>query len=139
MTVIFEILALDHVVLRVRDRDRMTQFYCDVLGCTVEKVQDDFGLTQLRAGSALIDLLQPRENSTAEWGAGANMDHFCLTIMPFDGAALAAHLRGHGIEPGAPARRYGATGYGPSIYLTDPEGNEVELKGTVEESRPETP
>ncbi|TCG02698.1 VOC family virulence protein, partial [Paraburkholderia steynii] len=36
----------------------MTRFYCDVLGCSVEKQQTDLGLTQLRAGRSLIDLLE---------------------------------------------------------------------------------
>ena len=33
------------------------------------------------------------------------------------------------IEAGAVESRYGAEGEGPSLYLQDPEGNEVELKG----------
>ena len=53
----FAILGLDHVVLRVHDLQRMVRFYCDVLGCTVERVQDQLGLTQLRAGESLIDLV----------------------------------------------------------------------------------
>ena len=47
---------LDHVVLRVTDLRAMMAFYTDVLGCSVEKVQEALGLYQLRAGSALIDL-----------------------------------------------------------------------------------
>jgi len=141
MTIPFEILALDHVVLRVSDPEGMTRFYCDVLGCTVEKVQENIGLIQLRAGSALIDLLHPPGGpDAAEHADGApNMDHFCLTVAPFDGAALAAHLRAHRVEPGEVARRFGATGYGPSIYLADPEGNMVELKGAADDDAPDSP
>jgi glyoxylase I family protein len=140
MTVPFTIQALDHVVLRVADPDGMTRFYCDVLGCTVEKIQEKIGLIQLRAGSALIDLLHPGDDpNTAERRETPNMDHFCLTVEPFDGTALAAHLRAHGVEPGEPARRYGATGYGLSIYLSDPEGNMVELKGPQEDNLSESP
>jgi len=140
MTVPFEILDLDHVVLHVSDPDRMTRFYCEVLGCTVEKVQENIGLIQLRAGSALIDLLHPTQApDTTDRVGGQNMDHFCLAVAPFEGPALADHLRAHGVEPGEIARRYGATGYGPSIYLSDPEGNMVELKGLQDEDLPESP
>ena len=53
----FQIKHLDHLVLRVTDLKATMSFYIDVLGCSVEKVQDDLGLYQLRAGTALIDLV----------------------------------------------------------------------------------
>jgi catechol 2,3-dioxygenase-like lactoylglutathione lyase family enzyme len=131
---VFSILGLDHVVLRARDVAAMSRFYCDVLGCSVEKLQPAIGLTQLRAGRTLIDLVDVagplgREGGAAAGREGRNMDHFCLRIEPFDGPAIVAHLRGHGIAPGEVVQRYGAEGDGPSIYLQDPEGNTVELKG----------
>lgn len=126
--------GLDHVVLRVRDVARMQRFYCEVLGCSVEKVQAAIGLTQLRAGRSLIDLVDVAGKLGQAGGAppgaeGRNMDHFCLRVERLDGAALAAHLRAHGVRPGEIVERYGAEGDGPSMYLTDPEGNVVELKG----------
>ena len=57
------------------------------------------------------------------------MDHLCLRVQPFDGAAIAEHLRAHGVAPGDVVSRYGAEGEGPSMYISDPEGNVVELKG----------
>ncbi|AOJ11703.1 VOC family protein [Burkholderia mayonis] len=136
----FHIHEIDHVVLRVADAAAMTRFYCDVLGCHVEKEQRDLGLVQLRAGRSLIDLLTvgasiDRPDSGAP-GKGRNMDHLCLRIEPFDAAALHAHLAAHGTRQGDEARRYGADGYGPSIYLFDPEGNMVELKGPPEAVAP---
>jgi glyoxylase I family protein len=130
----FAIDTIDHVVLRVRDLARMQRFYCEALGCTVEKVQAAIGLTQLRAGGALIDLVDVAGKLGREGGAppgreGRNMDHLCLRVAPFDAAAISAHLRANGAEPGEAVERYGAEGYGPSIYLSDPEGNVVELKG----------
>lgn len=134
MTRAIAIQGLDHVVLRVVDEARMLHFYVDVLGCPLEKRQDDIGLVQLRAGSALIDLVPidgelGRAGGAAPGREGRNLDHFCLAVEPFDEAAIRAHLRAHGIEAGPTAPRYGAQGEGPSMYLTDPEGNVVELKG----------
>jgi glyoxylase I family protein len=135
----FHIREIDHVVIRAADLDVMTRFYRDVLGCSVEKEQADLGLTQLRAGRSLIDLLKvggkiDRPESGVP-GTGRNMDHLCLRIEPFDVDALKLHLNAHGAGPGEQALRYGADGYGPSLYLFDPEGNMVELKGPPEAAR----
>jgi glyoxylase I family protein len=128
---------IDHVVLRVRDMERVQEFYVETLGCTVEKVQAAIGLVQLRAGASLIDLVDVagelgRAGGAAAGREGRNMDHFCVRVEPFDATAIAAHLRNHGVDPGEAVRRYGAEGYGPSIYILDPEGNTVELKGPPE-------
>jgi glyoxylase I family protein len=133
----FAISGLDHIVIRARDVPAMVAFYRDVLGCPVEKVQEDFGLTQLRAGASLIDIVDVdgklgKMGGAAPGGEAHNMDHFCLSIRPWDEAALLAHLKAHGVAAGEVGRRYGADGYGPSIYLKDPEGNSVELKGPGE-------
>jgi glyoxylase I family protein len=125
---------LDHIVLRVVDLDKMMRFYTEVMGCTVEKVQADLGLYQLRAGTALIDLVPVNEALGLKGGAapgaeGRNLDHFCVRVEPFDADAIIAHLRAHGAAPAPVASRYGAEGQGPSIYVDDPEGNVVELKG----------
>ncbi len=128
------LLDLDHVVLRVSDLERARTFYCDVLGATVERWQQGPGLLQLRAGRAIIDLVPldgalGREGGDPPGPVGRNMHHFCLRLATFDGTALAAHLRAHGVAPGEIAERYGADGLGPSLYVTDPDGNLVELKG----------
>ena len=130
----FTILGLDHVVLRVRDVAALERFYGEVIGCSLERRQPALGLVQLRAGRALIDLVDVagkigREGGDPPGREGRNMEHFCLRIEPFDAAALAAHLRRNGVEPGEVAPRFGADGEGPSLYLLDPEGNRVELKG----------
>lgn len=125
---------IDHVVLRVVDAERMLHFYRDVLACTVERRRDDIGLIQLRAGRSMIDLVPVdgqlgRAGGAAPGREGRNLDHFCLRVEPFDEAGIRAHLASHGVQPGNVESRYGAEGMGPSIYLTDPEGNVVELKG----------
>lgn len=122
----FEILGLDHVVLRVADMDRMLRFYREVLGCDEERRVDAIGLVQLRAGRSLIDLIQEKVGRSQP---GRNMDHFALRIEPFDEGVLRADLEGHGVPVGAVESRYGADGQGPSLYIEDPEGNTVELKG----------
>ena len=134
MAVPFSVRDLDHVVLRIRDLERSLAFYRDVLGCPVEKRQEDLGLIQLRAGRSLIDLV-PLDGKLGRAGGagpaheGRNVDHICLRVEPFDGVAIAAHLKAHGIEAGPVESRYGAEGQGPSMYVTDPDGNVVELKG----------
>ena len=130
----FAVRELDHVVLRIRDLDRSLAFYVGVLGCPVEKRQERIGLVQLRAGRSLIDLVPLEGPLGAAGGAGPgkegrNVDHLCLRIEPFDAKAIAAHLRANGIEPGKVESRYGAEGEGPSMYIDDPDGNVVELKG----------
>jgi catechol 2,3-dioxygenase-like lactoylglutathione lyase family enzyme len=120
------IAGLDHVVLRVASLERAVEFYRTVLGCRVERELQQPRLVQLRAGASLVDLVPAAP--VAERGAG-NMDHFALRLDAFDAAALQAHLRRHGVDPGEVHERYGAAGYGPSLYFTDPDGNTVELKG----------
>jgi catechol 2,3-dioxygenase-like lactoylglutathione lyase family enzyme len=132
-----KILGLDHIVLRVRDMERMVAFWRDALGCTVEKVQAELGLVHIRAGTALIDLVDVagklgREGGRAPEAEGRNLDHFCLRVEPFDPAAIRARLTSQGVAVDAPKRRFGAEGYGDSIYLSDPEGNRIELKGASE-------
>lgn len=122
----FQLQQLDHVVLRVKDLGRMRDFYCQALGCHLEKIQADIGLWQLRAGSALIDLLLDEEPTPS---SGVNMDHFCLRIDPFDEALIRRHLASLDVAIGTFGNRGGAEGIGPSLYLYDPEGNKVELKG----------
>ncbi len=133
MTVI-RLREIDHLVLRVRDLPRMLDFYVGVLGCAVERRLDDIGLVQLRAGRSLIDLVPVdselgRAGGAAPGAEGRNLDHFCLRVEAFDEAALREHLRLHGIAMASARQRYGAEGMGPSVYVDDPEGNVVELKG----------
>ena len=127
---------IDHIVLRVINLDAMSTFYCTVLGCTVERRQDHIGLLQLRAGNSLVDLVPVDGVLGLKGGAapgheGRNLDHVCFRVDPFDAVAIGRHLAQHGVEAGQIESRYGAEGQGPSIYLQDPEGNTVELKGPV--------
>jgi len=129
-----QIREIDHLVLRVVDLDAMLRFYCEALGCKVERRQDQIGLVQLRAGRSMLDLVPVEGTPGKPQGAkpgrvGRNLDHFCLRVEPFDEAAIRRELGARGIDVGPLASRFGAEGEGPSIYVTDPEGNVVELKG----------
>ena len=128
------IREIDHVVLRVVDLGKMLHFYRDALGCNVERRQEELGLIQLRAGSSLIDLVPVdgklgRAGGAAAGPQGRNMDHFCLRVEPFDEVAIRSQLEKYGYSAGPVERRYGAEGEGPSLYVSDPEGNVVEFKG----------
>jgi len=128
------VTGIDHVVIRVNNLESMTDWYRDVLGLNLERGPGKLGLAQLRAGRSLLDLVDAGGELGRQGGAppdhsAPNMDHVCFQLEPFDADAIQAQLRKHGVEFGDTAERYGASGKGPSIYLTDPEGNTLELKG----------
>ncbi len=129
--------GIDHLVLRTASHDELIAFYCDVIGMRVERRLDDIGLIQLRAGRSLLDIVPVdselgRSGGAAPGAEGRNLDHFCLRVDPFDEDAIRAHLEEHGIDAGPAKQRYGAEGTGPSIYVRDPDGNTVELKGPAD-------
>ena len=129
-----DVKGIDHVVIRVDDLEQMIGFYTRVLGCELERGPGDMRLAQLRAGSALIDLVDAngpigKESGRSPDRNAPNMDHLCLRIDPWDADAVSAHLQAHDVAPGEVMTRYGADGNGPSMYITDPEGNTIELKG----------
>lgn len=128
------IRGIDHVVFRVRDLDRALAFYRDVLGCSLEREQASLGLWQLRAGNALIDLVPVdgplgRVGGAAPAQEGRNVDHVCLALDDWDEARIRRHLASHGVRTEPATTRFGAEGAGPSLYLTDPDGNTLELRG----------
>ena len=128
------IRGLDHVVLRTANLEAMLAFYTDVLGCPEERRAASLGLVQLRAGAHLIDLVDVTAplglvGGAAPGAEGRNMDHFCVQLADFDEAGIRAHLAAHGVDAGDVEERYGAEGSGSSLYIQDPDGNVVELKG----------
>lgn len=121
------IKGIDHIVLRTANTKGMLHFYCDILGCQIENEQPDLGLTQLRVGNNIIDLV---EVATGAHRDHVNMDHFCLRVLNFDDKILKHYFDKHQIETYRYGHRYGAEGYGFSFYLRDPDNNEIELKAT---------
>ncbi|MDB5435346.1 MAG: lactoylglutathione lyase [Phenylobacterium sp.] len=126
--------GFDHIVLRIRDKAAMLGFYEGVLGLSVDRDRPELGLTHIRAGRQMIDLVTldgplGKLGGAAPGPAGRNLDHFALQVRPFDELAIRAHLAAHGVEVVEEGQRYGADGNGFSLYVRDPEGNTVELKG----------
>lgn len=128
------IRGIDHLVLRVVDLEAMIRFYTQALGCSVERERPDLGLVHLRAGRSQIDLITVagelgRKGGAAPGREGRNLDHVCLRVEAFDLEEIRRQLAPFGVEPSEMKPRFGADGEGPSVYLTDPEGNVIELKG----------
>jgi len=131
---VLKIRAIDHIVLRTENPQALVDFYQDVLSCTVERqLSPEVGLIQLRAGASLIDIVA-LDSKLGRAGGGppdpqaGNLDHFCLQIEDMDEEGLSAWLESHNINAGNFERRYGAEGFGNSVYISDPDGNTVELK-----------
>lgn len=129
----FALEGLDHVVLLVDDMVAARTFYTEVIGCTVDNALPQYGMLQLRAGAALIDLVA-YASAEGAWAkpdvaGGRNMDHVALATGPWDPDALRAHLAANDVEIVEEGIRYGARGDGYSIYVRDPAGNTIELKG----------
>ncbi len=133
-----EVKGLDHVVFRTSKIDQMRHFYCEILGCTVERERlAELGLLQLRAGNALIDLVTVdgklgRLGGPAPSAEGRSVDHVCLQIATTDQQTLIEYLNSHGIRCSEFEPRYGAQGFGPSTYIKDPQGNTIELKPEID-------
>lgn len=137
MTHPYQIIGIDHVVIRARNVEIMLDFYMRVIGCSVEKSLENLGLYQLRAGRSLIDLVDALGELEQKGGAvpdneGHNMDHLCLRVDPWIIDDIQNHFKSCGVETGPVEKRNGAEGEGPSLYFHDPEGNVIEFKGPAD-------
>ena len=132
-----QIKCIDHIVLLVSDVKRSMSFYCDALGCSVDRERPDLGLYHLRAGTAFIDLVDingklGNQSYGSPKAEGCNVDHFALRIEPFVDQDISSHLAIFDVKVGEVVQRYGADGDGPSIYISDPDNNTIELKGPTQ-------
>jgi glyoxylase I family protein len=129
----FALEGIDHVLLLISGMDEAVQFYSDVLGCGIEAELPEFAMVQLRAGAALIDLVDVSAGG-GKWAlpkitGGRNLDHLCIAIAKCDEQRLRGHLANHGVEVIEEGMHKGARGDSLSIYFKDPSGNTIELKG----------
>ena len=132
----FSLVGIDHVVFYVDDLDRAVSWYRDVLGCPVDYEYPALGMVQVWAGASLIVLWDTTHPGAAhavpEISGGRNVDHLCLALSPFDPAKMRAHLAAHGVEIIEEAHQGGARGVAFTLYVRDPFGNKLELKGPAE-------
>lgn len=133
-TAALRVTALDHFVLRVRDLDRSIGFYRDVLGLPIECLDEYRAGTRpfvsARVGGQLIDLV-PDSSYDAESGLrSGGFLHLCVRIAGSLERDVLPSVRAREVDviEDAPMIRLGATGYGRSIYVRDPDGYVVELK-----------
>ena len=129
-----KIVGIDHIALRMADLDRAVGFYETILGMPIERRCDELGMVQLRAGTSLVDLVGKRQS--ADLGVGElphsmfrNLDHLCLRVADFDPEAIRITLENAEVAVGSIAIRYGSSGNASSLYLSDTEGNGLELRG----------
>ena len=116
------IVGFDHVVVNTTNIEALLAFYCDELGLEPVRVEEwrrgEVLFPSVRVSpDTLVDLV-PAERT------GENMNHFCLVIEPSDLDAVAARFPGAVRADGL----FGARGFASSVYVTDPDGNTVELR-----------
>lgn len=116
--------GLDHIVLVVADVERSLEWYTGLLGLAPDRVEEwragevPFPSVRITTG-CVIDLFAGERS-------GLNMDHVCLVVDRADVEAAAADDRFDVLD--GPAPRWGARGDGLSIYVSDPDGNAIELR-----------
>ena len=130
----FQIVDLDHIVLRVKDVERAIAFYTGTLGLEPHRV-DEFRAGEVPFPCArvndhpIIDLLPwPDEEPVGD--GTRNLDHFCMAVTGVDMVVFADYLQSGGVtvHSDRAGRRSGAQGMADSIYIKDTEGNTIELR-----------
>ena len=119
-----KVLGLDHIVLNVADVERSLAFYAHRLGLRPLRV-DEWRLGEVPFPSVAVDATTIIDLFTAA-PTGENLNHFALVIGPLDLQEL-RDSGGFDVVEG-PATRWGAQGYGTSLYIRDPDDNVVELR-----------
>jgi catechol 2,3-dioxygenase-like lactoylglutathione lyase family enzyme len=127
------ITEMDHIVLNVRDVEASLAFYVGVLGLKGERVEEfrrgEVGFPSVRVNADTIIDLSTIKNAANELATITNLAHYCLVADPTDLAALAEQLRAQGVSVRqGPVPRWGARGRATSIYIADPDGNEIEIR-----------
>lgn len=120
--------GLDHVVLRVTDIQRSLDFYTRNLGMALERIIEDAQIYQVRCGRHLIDLQVVPSGTTLAERTSRGIDHVCV-LLRGDFGRVVEYLHAQQITiTFGPVELYGATGFGTSVYVLDPDGYTIELK-----------
>ena len=117
-----EVAGIDHVVINVSDAERAMRWYQTHLGFEPERygewVSGKAPFLSMRVNELTgIDLLETDRS-------GENVDHisFCITGSLEDLATEDVEIVREFESV------YGAMGWGPALYIRDPDGNVIELK-----------
>ncbi len=114
----------DHLVINVSDVERSLAWYTEILGLTGERVDE------WRAGEVFFPSVRINDDTIIDLFAvertGQNIDHICLVVDRADVDAVSTDPRFDIVD--GPGERWGARGVGWSVYVRDPDGNQVELR-----------
>ena len=113
-----------HLVLNVRDQETSTKFYTEVLGFEISINREGFG-TFLTCGKIHHDiaLFQAAPDAAPVTPGGLGLNHMALQVENFDVLTeFYNKLQKLGIE-----LRTTDHSMTKSIYITDPDGNGIEL------------
>lgn len=114
---------LDHVSLNVSDRARSIAWYADVLGLKRrgEPRQDDWPVFMGELG-ACIALFQAQVRSPERQPESTGLRHVAFLVGREELGRTQARLEERGVE-----LRFEDHGNAHSVYLSDPDGNVIEL------------
>ena len=112
---------IGHLVLNVKDVEKSTTFYTDVLGFYIAKQSDT--ATFLTCGKIHHDLALFKAKQTFKIKDALGLNHMAIQVEDFE--ALTAYYKI--LEPMNIIERCTDHGMTKSIYLTDPDGNGIEL------------
>ena len=130
-------MNFDHLGLHVRKMSCMINFYTNILGLQVERLQEyqsgeaSFPVIRLSSNCIIdlmpIDKISKDKNNLV--GHIKNMHHFCIAVSFDEWEIINKNIAKHKVilEKG-PVLFTGAQGKGTSFFIRDPENNLVELK-----------
>ena len=130
------IKSIDHIVLTAQDVDKTIQFYCDVLGMTLERFNPADGSAERLAlcfGTQKINLhraFSPYVPHAKNPISGA-VDICFLSDVYVDDWVKIFTEKSIPIVSG-PTAKTGATGPLWSVYVKDPDGNLIEISNLNE-------
>jgi catechol 2,3-dioxygenase-like lactoylglutathione lyase family enzyme len=117
-----KVAGFDHVVVNTTNTEAMLAFYCGELGLEPVRV-DEWRRGEVLFPSARVTRATIIDFIPAE-RTGENMNHLCLVIEPADLDEVAARFPGSRRADGL----FGAQGFASSVYVSDPDGNTIELR-----------